>query len=630
MALIGAQNVGVGFGGPALLDGVTFSIDAHERVCLVGRNGSGKTTLLKLLAGEILPDSGAIVRQRGVTVARLEQEVPGDADGSVFAVTTQGLGRVGALLNAFHHATQRLARGTDPDALAELDRLHQELDQNGAWDAQRRVEVVLTRMNLEPDQPFATLSGGLKRRVMLARAMVSQPDLLLLDEPTNHLDMAAIEGLEALLRDYSGALLFISHDRMFLDRLATRILELDRGRIRDWPGDFATYRRRREAVLEAESTQNALFDKRLAEEEAWIRQGIKARRTRNEGRVRALLKMRRERRERRELEGRVTMRLEAGESSGRRIIVAEGVTCHYGGVPIIDDFSTTILRGDKVGVMGPNGVGKTTLLRILLGDLPPDQGTVTLGTRLQVAYFDQLRAELDGEKTVAESVAGGRTQVEVEGKSRHIISYLGDFLFTPDRARSPVRVLSGGERNRLLLARLFLQPANMLVLDEPTNDLDMETLELLEALLLDYTGTLLLVTHDRTFLNNVVTSTLVFEGEGRIGDHVGGYDDWLAQRPQPDPTPPPEPDGKAPPPAAEPPPRKRRISYREQRELAELPERIEQLEAEQAALHQRMADPAFYRQTGSEIAAARERLAELEQSLAAGYARWEALEALNG
>ncbi len=626
MALIGVRDVAMSYGGPALLDGVTFSIDGGERVCLVGRNGSGKTTLLKLLAAEFPPDRGEIIRQRDLTVARLEQEVPDGTAGTVFDVVVAGLGDTGGLLTAWRQLAPRLA-SADAAALAEMERLQQALDHAHGWDAQTRVETVLSRMKLVPDHSFAALSGGLKRRVMLARAMVREPDLLLLDEPTNHLDVTAIQGLEEMLNGFTGALLFISHDRMFLDRMATRILELDRGRIRDWPGSYATYRRRRDAVLETEAAQNALFDKKLAEEEVWIRQGIKARRTRNEGRVRALLKMRQERRQRRELEGRATMRLERGEQSGKRIIVAENLQYSYDGQPFIRDFSTVIQRGDKIGLLGANGSGKTTLLRLLLGQLPPDSGHVETGTRLQVAYFDQLRAELDDDKTVEESVADGRQQLTVDGKSRHVISYLRDFLFSPDRARSPVGVLSGGERNRLLLARLFLKPANVLVLDEPTNDLDIETLELLESLLVDYTGTLLLVTHDRTFLNNVVTSTLVFEGDGRISEYVGGYDDWLAQRPQPavEPKVEKKPTAKKPAPS-----NRKKISFKQKRELETLPGHIEALETEQSDLHEQMAAADFYKGDGQQIAAARERLAALEAELETAYARWEELEELAG
>ncbi|MBF0296715.1 MAG: ATP-binding cassette domain-containing protein, partial [Magnetococcales bacterium] len=503
MALIGTRNVKVTFGGPAVLEDVGFSLERGERVCLVGRNGSGKSTLLKLLAGQLQPDSGEVIRAKGVTVAGLEQEVPGHLAGTALEV-----------------ALERFARA-HPEASRQ-------------WEFRTRLEIFFTGFGLSGEIPFSALSGGLKRRTLLAYALAEQPDLLLLDEPTNHLDLAAIERLEGILREYRGTVLFVTHDRMFLDRLATRILELDRGRLTDWPGSYAVYRQRKDAALEAEATSNALFDKRLAQEETWIRQGIKARRTRNEGRVRALERMRQERKARREREGRVTMRAEGAERSGKLVVVADGVDYRYDTTDYIKNFSTVIQRGDKVGIIGPNGCGKTTLLNLLLGKLSPSVGSIRLGTNLEVAYFDQLRAGLEEDKSVADNVANGRVMVTHGGESRHIIGYLQDFLFTPDRARSPVRVLSGGERNRLLLARLFLMPSNVLVLDEPTNDLDAETLELLEELLVNYPGTLLLVSHDRAFLNNVVTGCLVFEeAPGRIREYAGGYDDWLAQRPPP-------------------------------------------------------------------------------------------------
>ncbi|MBF0165865.1 MAG: ATP-binding cassette domain-containing protein, partial [Magnetococcales bacterium] len=467
MAVIGTRDVKLAFGGPLLLDEASFSMDKGERVCLVGRNGTGKSTLMRLLAGTYQPDDGEVIRAKGITIAALEQEVPGDLDGETREVALP------------------------PSALIHPEDLPR---------VSARVESLLALLGLNGDAPFATLSGGLKRRVLLVRALAAEADVLLLDEPTNHLDMATIEQLEGVLKGYRGALLFITHDRMFLERIATRILELDRGRLTDWPGDYRLYQQRKEAALDSEAVTQALFDKRLAQEETWIRQGIKARRTRNEGRVRALQKMRVERRARRELEGRVRLRAELAEKSGKLVAVAEEVAFQYDGVPTIRNFSTVVQRGDKIGIIGPNGCGKTTLLNLLLGRLAPQGGSIRLGTNLEVAYFDQLRAGLDEEKTVADNVANGRDMVSVGGQTRHIIGYLQDFLFPPARARSPVKILSGGERNRLLLAKLFLNPANILVMDEPTNDLDTDTLDLLEELLADYAGTLLLVSHDRAFL----------------------------------------------------------------------------------------------------------------------------------
>ena len=643
MALIGMRDVSIGFGGPLLLDKVSFSVEAGERICLVGRNGSGKTTLMRMLAGDLVPDSGEMIHHKTIRIARLEQEVPCALSGTIFDVVAGGLGPLSHALTAYHHAGLCVEKRGDKTALDALEKAHETLEMADGWHAKQRVAEVLSHMSLEADMAFASLSGGLKRRVMLARALVIKPDLLLLDEPTNHLDLETTAWLESFLahgtggRGYEGTLFFVSHDRLFLDRLATRILEVDRGKVTDWPGRYHTYRQKKEEALEIEAAQNALRDKKLAQEEAWIRQGIKARRTRNEGRVRALIRLRRERLARREKLGSAHLRLETNEPSGKQVMEARDISYHYAGSTYIHRFSTTIQRGDKVGIIGPNGSGKTTLLRLLLGTLPPQTGRVRLGTRLEVAYFDQLRASLDGDKTVQESVGGGRQDIVFRGKSRHIISYLQDFLFTPDRARSPVRILSGGERNRVLLARLFLKPANVLVMDEPTNDLDIETLELLETLLVEYTGTLLLVSHDRAFLNNVVTSTLVFEGDGQIGEYVGGYDDWLAQRPPPSPPPQKTPSSPVPPspPKRQRAPRKKQLSFKEQRELEALPEQIEALEIEQNTLHQTLSDPDFYKAKGSTpsshgtVTTLHARLAELEQALTSAYERWQTLEALS-
>ncbi len=624
MALITLRNVHLAFGGPQLLEGADLVIEPGERVCLVGRNGTGKSTLLQVVAGEIRPDGGERVLAQGLRISRLSQEVPQGEAGSVFRVVAGGLGALAGLLERYHKAGLRLARDPSEPALTALAAVQHELEAADGWSTEQRVETVISRLGLDPDAELTQLSGGLKRRVMLARALVSDPDLLLLDEPTNHLDIDSIAWLEEVLLGFRGALLFVTHDRAFLRRLATRILELDRGRLRSWPGDYEQYLRRRDEALEAEERAEALFDKRLAQEEVWIRQGIKARRTRNEGRVRALQTMRDERRQRREQEGQARIRLHSGELSGRLVIEAEHLSFSWGGRPVVNDLSANILRGDKIGVVGPNGCGKTTLLRLLLGQLAADSGRVRLGTRLEVAYFDQMRAQLDLERTVQDNVAEGREKIEVGGRPRHVISYLQDFLFTPDRARQPVRALSGGERNRLLLARLFARPANLLVLDEPTNDLDVETLELLEALVVDFPGTVLLVSHDRAFLDNAVNGVLAFEGDALVRDYVGGYSDWLRQRA---PAEPPRPRaGRAGDRPGKPRTAARKLSYKDQRELATLPELIERLETELAALQDRMGDPAFYRSESGEVAAAKTAYADLERSLAQAYQRWAELE----
>ena len=625
--LITLRNVSVNFGGPPLLDGVELAIERGERLCLVGRNGAGKSTLMKVLADEIQADDGSIERGQGLRVARLVQEVPHDTEGDTFDVVASGLGGIGELIAEYHHVSHNLAEGTAE--LADLERVQHRLEAADGWALEQRVETTLSKLNLDPDVQFSALSGGLKRRVLLARALVTEPDLLLLDEPTNHLDIDAIAWLEEFLLSWGGTLLFVTHDRMLLRKLATRIIELDRGRLTSWPGDYDTYLERKAAALEAEANQNALFDKKLAQEETWIRQGIKARRTRNEGRVRALKALREERRERRELTGKAKITINEAERSGKLVAEVEGVDYAWEGTPILKGLSTTILRGDKIGIIGPNGAGKTTLLRVLLGRLPPETGRVKLGTNLEVAYFDQHREALDEERSVRDNVGQGSDKVVINGQAKHVMGYLQEFLFSPERANTPVKALSGGERNRLLLARLFTKPANVLVLDEPTNDLDAETLERLEELLLDYPGTLLLVSHDRAFLNNVVTSTLVFEGEGAINEYVGGYDDWVRQRRPLDAAKPAKTDAKPKPKSAaeEPPkPKARKLSYKEQRELETLPALSEQLEEEQETLHQKMADPAFYQQGGEGVTEATARLEAVEAELAEAYGRWEALE----
>ncbi|GAA5007920.1 ATP-binding cassette domain-containing protein [Pseudoluteimonas lycopersici] len=634
MPLISLQSVDYGVGGPLLLDGVDLAIEPGERIALIGRNGAGKSTLLKLLAGELRPDDGEVRVEGGRRVARLEQEVPQDAAGSVFDVVAAGLGELGALLADYHHLIH--ADVVDTNALAAVQA---KIEAAQGWTLDRRVVETLERLQLDGDADFAALSGGMKRRGLLARALVSQPDLLLLDEPTNHLDIAAIDWLEGFLRQWSGALVFVTHDRRFLRALATRIVEIDRGQVTSWPGDWDNYLRRKEERANAEAQENARFDKLLAQEEVWIRQGIKARRTRDEGRVRRLKAMRVERAERRTQAGNVRMATAQAGESGKKVIEAKNVDFAHGENVLVRDFSTTILRGDRIGLVGPNGSGKTTLLKLLLGGLQPRSGEVRQGTQLQVAYFDQYRATLREDWNAIENVAEGREYVEVGGKSKHVIGYLQDFLFTPERARAPITRLSGGERNRLLLAKLFAQPSNLLVMDEPTNDLDVETLELLEELLADYPGTLLLVSHDRDFLDNVVTSTIVMEGEGRIGEYVGGYSDWLRQQPEirgpafrddkqklgpgfrrDDEQ---KPVAK---PAASPVPAKTKLSYKDARELEELPARIESLETELARMAAAMNEPAFYQRDAAAIGTDNAALAALQAELDAAYARWAELE----
>ena len=626
MFLLRFDDVSLAYGHLPLLAHVDFQIEPGERVCLVGRNGAGKSTLLRLITGTALPDDGEIWRRDALRIAHLEQEVPPDTDQTVFEVVAAGLGELGTLLTEYHRLTQH-ALAAEPSFLERMARLHARIDTLDGWNINQKVETVLSRLGLPADQSLADCSGGTRRQVMLARALVSEPDLLLLDEPTNHLDISAITWLEKFLLAYHGALIFITHDRALLKHLATRIVELDRGKLTSFPGDFDGYLSRKEELLEIEARALAKFDKKLAEEEAWIRQGIKARRTRNEGRVRALQAMRRERVQRLEAMGKARFGINAGALSGKLVVDLRRVSFRYGDDVIIDDLSTRILRGDRVGIIGPNGSGKSTLLELILGELAPTSGQVVIGTRLQIAYFDQHRRLLNPEKTVRENMSDS-DYVTVKGRSRHLIGYLKDFLFQPERVDSPVNALSGGERNRLLLAKIFTRSANMIVLDEPTNDLDVETLELLEDLLADYEGTLLLVSHDRTFLDNVVTSTLVFEGRGKVGEYAGGYEDWERQRSSSLTTPPKRPRT---------PPRvtfadgerangTRKLSYKEQRELEALPAKIEALEAEQAQLHRMMAGAEFYRQPSDKIAATMERLQALTNELEACYARWESLE----
>ncbi len=608
MSLFSLLDVSLSFGGPYIVEKANFQVDPGERVCLLGRNGAGKSTLMKIIAGETKPDSGQVFRQPGAVFCRLTQEIPADAGGVVRDLVTGGLRPQGE---------------------------HEE-----EWERDVRVDSLIERLQLPGEADFAQLSGGLKRRALLARALAGQPDLLLLDEPTNHLDIESILWLEEFLLEERLTLFFVTHDRAFLRRLATRIVDLDRGRLASWACDYDTYLVRKQEVLEAEERQQALFDKKLAQEEAWIRRGVKAQRSRAQGRIHALMQMRAERAARRDRVGQATLRLAEAERSGVKVVEAEKLSFSYpDGRVLVKDFSTLITRGDKIGLIGPNGAGKTTLVRLLLGELAPTSGTLKHGTNLEVVYFDQFRGQIDDNKTVADNVAGGATTVTVEGRSRHVISYLQDFLFSPDRARTPARVLSGGERNRLLLARLFTKPANVLVMDEPTNDLDAETLDLLEDLLVEYKGTLIVVSHDRDFLDNVVTSSFVFEGDGRIEEYVGGYSDWLRER---------EKaaaraaaaataaaaavasaaSAKVSPPTARG-PRGRSLNAREQKELAGLPGRIEAIEAEQQTLAAQLADPRFYqRETPAVVSAAKARVMELDQEHATAFARWEELEAM--
>lgn len=595
MSLINLQNIDLAFDGPRIFDGINLSFDRGERIAVVGRNGSGKTTLLRLIEGGIAPDAGSVIASKGLRTAYLSQEVPHELTGTIFDIVAAGLPE---------HS---------PDAGKE-------------WPEKHRVDKLLSQLGLDPSRRFNDLSAGLKRQTLLARALVREPDILLLDEPTNHVDIDTITRLEDFLQRFPGAVVFVTHDRVFLRKLATRIVEIDRGKLFDQTCDYETFLVRRQAALEAEATERALFDKKLAKEEVWIRQGIRARRTRNEGRVRELEKLREVRTSRRERPGMVKMTLQEAERSGSLVIKADNISFAYGGAQVVKDFFTVVMKGDRVGILGPNGCGKTTLLRLLLEELPPATGTLRLGTGLQVSYFDQLRRQLDEDRTVRDNVSDGKEMVTVNGRERHVTGYLQDFLFSPQRAQALVTTLSGGERNRLLLARLFTRPSNLLVLDEPTNDLDAETLELLEELLMNYKGTILLVSHDRAFINNIVTSTIVFEGGGVVKEYVGGYDDWLRQRPE------------APRPAKavektrvtsfRPPRPKSAFGFKQQRELEALPQTIEALETEQRELLAAMCDPEYYKKDRSAIVASKDRLDAVRQALAEAYQRWEELEEL--
>ncbi|QDU27334.1 ABC transporter ATP-binding protein uup [Anatilimnocola aggregata] len=600
MPLVTVRDLRIGYRGPLLLDGVNCQIDAGQRIGLLGRNGAGKTTFIRILTGEVQPDAGEVLYAPGFKMSLLPQDVPPEISGRVHDVIASGVKETGE-------------------------------DHEPEWQVEQRLEQLVAEMQLPIEAEFRTLSTGMKRRVLLARALVSKPDLLLLDEPTNHLDVTSITWLEEFLARWNATLIFVTHDRMFLRKLATRILEVDRGRLFDWSCDYDTFLKRKEDALAAEEKQNALFDKKLAEEEVWIRTGVKARRTRNEGRVRALERMRRSRSERQEKTGKVELVIQEAQRSGALVADVKDVTFAYGDKPVVQDFSTMIMRGDKIGIIGPNGAGKTTLLRILLGQLQPQTGNVRLGTNLEIAYFDQLRHQLREDETVQQSVGDGNDTIRWEGGSRHVIGYLQDFLFTPERSRTLVKFLSGGERNRVLLAKLFTKPANVIVLDEPTNDLDAETLELLEERLVEFSGTVLLVSHDREFLNNVVGSTLVFE-DGNVKEYVGGYDDWQRQRASRL-----EREAEkaraatstsagAKTSSSTPAAPKRKLSYKEQKELDGLPAKIEQLESKIAELHATLAQPEFYKQPADRIAAEQANLKSLEDQLTAAFARWETLE----
>ena len=644
MPLVSLDGVSVAYGHVPLLDGVSLLVEQKERIAIIGRNGTGKSTLLRAISGEQVPDRGTVWLQPGIRVARLEQDVPLSDSRAVFDVVADGLGDLSELVSSYHHVALEVAQHGTEALLDRLGVLQHELEERDGWRVEQRIDFVLSHLGLPADAIVNTLSGGWRRRVLLARTLVAQPDVLLLDEPTNHLDIAAIEWLESFLAEYAGAVVFVTHDRAFLQRLATRVVELDRGALTSWPGDYQTFLRKKEEWLASEATHQVKFDKKLAEEEAWLRRGVKARRTRDEGRVRALLAMRDVRAARRERLGTVRLQVERADPSGKLVFEADNVSKGYGGRAVVSGLTTRIVRGDRIGLICPNGAGKTTLLRLLLGEITPDSGTVRQGANVVVAYYDQQREQLDPDRTVFDTVGDGNDTVTANGNTRHVHAYLEDFLFPPERARSPVKALSGGERNRLLLARLFTRPANVLVLDEPTNDLDLETLELLEAQLVEWPGTLLLVSHDRAFLDNVVTSTLVFESGGRVQEYVGGYEDWIRQRgvPQKPPVAPASEPGRAAasrraPQVIEPPagrakldPDAKKLSFKERRELSELPARIESLESEHRALEARVASPSFYKEGGDTIAQTLARLEELQRSLSEAYGRWADLDARGG
>jgi len=635
MALLYLRDISLSFGAAPLFNKANFQIEPNERVCIVGRNGEGKSTLLKVIEGQLLVDSGTRIVQDGVKIAKLQQEVPHDMHGSVFHVISEGLGNSGPLIERFHELSLEMEANYSEAILEKFTEVQQQIEDINGWELKQRVETIISKLGLPSESEFSKLSGGMKRRVLLAQALVQEPEILLLDEPTNHLDIPSIQWLEGFLKTIRCSLVFITHDRAFLQALATRIVELDRGNIASWECDYHTYLERKADQLEAEAKQSALFDKKLAQEEVWIRQGIKARRTRNEGRVRALERLREEHKARRTQQGKANLQLNKTALSGKQVIDIEDLSFSFDNRIIVTDFSSTIMRGDKVGIIGENGCGKSTLLALILGKLQPTSGTVKLGTNLDIAYFDQHRAQLDENKTVAESVIEESDYVEIDGVRKHIIGYLGDFLFSPDRARQPVKALSGGERNRLLLARVFAKPSNLLILDEPTNDLDVETLELLEELLMSYKGTVLIVSHDRAFLNNVATSSIVFDAPGIVNEYIGGYDDWLRQRPdysqilkEEKKLTPQLPETKAPEKAPAPVNKPKKLSYKDQREYDGLPALIEELEQALEGLSEQMNDPSFYQKPEAETQQVIKALADKEAELEAAFERWEVLEAM--
>jgi len=629
--VITLDKVSLAFGHLPLLDGVSLSIDAGERIAVLGRNGEGKSSLLRILSGELPPDSGVVWRAPSTRVARLAQDADAldDRGLTVFDAVAGGLGELRDLVRAYHRAASDVAHEGTDTAIARLGQLQHDLEERDGWRIEQRIETVLVRLGLDADAQVSTLSGGWRRRVLLAQALVSQPTLLLLDEPTNHLDLTAILWLEEFLDDYPGAVVVVTHDRAFLQRVAHRIIELDRGRLTSWPGDYQTFLKKKDAWLANEALANEESDKTLAKEEAWLRRGVKARRTRDEGRVKRLMAMREERASRRSQAGQVRLDLGTADRSGHVVFDAEHLRKAFGARVVVRDFSTRVMRGDRIGLVGPNGVGKTTLLRLLVGDLAPDSGRVERGTNVDVAYFDQQRAQLDPERSVVDTVGDGNDRVTVGGRVRHVFGYLEDFLFPPERAQARVRMLSGGERNRLLLARLLTQPANVLILDEPTNDLDLETLSTLEAELTDFPGTILVVSHDRTFLENVVTTTWVFEGDGRIEEYVGAdVERWTRLAPPPEPGKPAAPIQKRRPPA--PGPQRKKLSYMEQREFEALPSRIEAIETEERELQLRVSGPDFYKEGTSAIQEALGRVEQLRTERDALYARWAELETRAG
>jgi ATP-binding cassette subfamily F protein uup len=623
MALLWINNISVSFGGPLLLDGASLQIEAGERIGLLGRNGSGKSTLMKLLHQDIVPDTGEMVCAGEVRVALMPQDIE-DLPGTVYDVVASGGQKHLDLLRAYHDLTLQMANSDDQILLNKIEQVQHQLEVAGAWQHSRKVEAVISRTSLDEQAEFRFLSAGLKRRVLLARALVSEPDILLLDEPTNHLDIDSILWLEAFLQNFDKTLMFVAHDRTFLQKIATRIVEIDRGKLFSFSCNYTTYLERRQAMQDAEEKQWQTFDKKLAQEEIWIRQGVKARRTRNEGRVRVLMALREERARRRERDGNVRFAISEAQRTGKLVADAEKISFSYGDKKIIDSFSTTILRGDRVGIIGPNGSGKTTLLKVLLGELPISGGKIRLGTGIAIAYFDQLRAQFDESKSLRDNISDGNDTVFINGTARHIVGYLQDFLFPPAQILAPVSTLSGGERNRLLLARLFATPSNVLVLDEPTNDLDAETLELLEDRLLEYTGTILLVSHDRTFLNNVVTSTIVLEGEGRLQEYVGGYDDWLRQRVEIKET-----SKEAKTKREKQPKEKSKLSFKETRELEDLPQKIEDMEQAKSELLELLNSPDFYKTNHpDQVMAVHTKLEIMEADLTVAYTRWNELEEL--